>query len=386
MGAGHRVGAEDNVQALGGERHPEGLHRPHRAGLHRLEALFGVVPDAQVAVLVLEVVGEDEVGVRVVEGAVRGHEVERFLIEQRAVLDRGATRPRCPARALRPVGVDERPESTLGRRPAGGVEFFLGEGRAAPHPDALGSEDLDGVRPGVGQAVHFGGQFLGAPGAGGELAERGDDPGAGDRSARHRIAHRTIHRRTETLDGGEAGLEHPDAVFHRVQGRGLGRGAPRQLAVFAEVPVEVDMGVNQAGEDRAAGEVEALAGSGQIDNDGHRGDPSVPDHHPVALKHPTPPVEQPVSGDHQRPVSGRFGTRASTPSAGREGRGRSDEQTKGAKSRSSGHGGPGVYGSLERYPPASGSMELERIPDGAAPPHALATRDETGCPGPARAM
>ena len=170
-----------------------------------------------------------------------------------------------------------------------------------------------------------------------------------------------------------------------MQGGGLGRGAAGQLAVFAEVPVEVDMGVNQAGEDRAAGEVEALAGR-KVGSRRHRDDPPLPDHHSVAFEHPTAPIEHPVGGDHHRPVIGRFGTRASTPSAGREGRRRSDEQTRAAKSRSSGHGGPGVYGSLESYPPGSGSMEFERTPDGAAPPHALATRDEAGSPGPARAM
>ena len=88
--------------------------------------------------------------------------------------------------------------------------------------------------------------------------------GPGTTPPLHRVPHRPVHRAPEALHRREAGFQHPDAVLEGVERIHLGWIVAGVPAVLAEMPVQVDVGVDEPGKDGAAGEIEALTLGGQL--------------------------------------------------------------------------------------------------------------------------
>ena len=170
--------------------------------------------------------------------------------EEHAVLDGGAAGRRGAPGALDAVGMDRGAQAERLRLAARRVELRLAEGGTATQPDALGGEDLDHVRPLRLALAHVGAQLFRRALRILQRCQRGEDARAGDGAAGDRVAHLGVERRAEALHGGDAALQGGEPVLHRVEdgaGRRL-RLFVRQPAGLVEVPGEMDVGVDAAGQ------------------------------------------------------------------------------------------------------------------------------------------
>ena len=251
MGAGDRVGAEDDLQPGYRERLLEGGERLRHRLAHLLESLFRVATDPEEAFLVLEVVAEDEVDVRVVVEAALGQKLERFPIEQSTVLHRRATGPRGTLPALRPMRMHDGSQAACTRLTADRVELLLAQRRSAPYADALRREDLDDVGALLGELIDALPQLVGARVAATDRAQRCEDPGSGQETALDGVAELGVRRGADALHRGDAAHQRDPGILGGVEDRflrSLFDGAAPELSGPVEVPLDVDVGVDQAGE------------------------------------------------------------------------------------------------------------------------------------------
>ena len=172
--------------------------------------------------------------------------------------------------------------------------------------------------PGVRHAVHLGSHLFRPAGPRVQRTQRSDDPGTGDHPARYRVTDGAVHRAPEALHGGEARLQHPEAVFDGVERGDLRWVAAGQPAVLAEVPAQVDVGVDESREERAAGEIEPLAVHRQFGHRQDHRDPAFAHHDAMVLENPAPAVQHAVRGEDQHGVMCRVRVRLRLRSAPRK--------------------------------------------------------------------
>ncbi len=174
------------------------------------------------------------------------------------MLDRRAAGEDGAARALRSVGVDRGAQAEPGRLAAGGVELLLAHRRPAADADRGRGEDLDQVSAAVGELGDEAADLLRLAGGLRDALDRGQDPRPGQGAAGEPVAQRQVAGRSHALHRGDAAEEGAVGVLQAQEGGELGRLVavlPVGSAVGIEVPVDVDVGVDQTRQKGHAGEV-----------------------------------------------------------------------------------------------------------------------------------
>ena len=227
-----------------------------RHGLfHEREAFLRVVPDAEELRLVLDVVLEHEADVRIEVDAMIGHVRERLFVDIGAVLDLGAPGSCGRQDRIGRVGVDEGTEPDGLRFAARGAELHIGHRFPAAVANALGGEDLDQIGPGLFRLSHVRANFLGTAGALVHGSERGEDAWAWQNAASDRVAQLFVGRRPDALDRREAVDERHPGILGAKKRRLAGRLVSRVGTAVLEMTTDVDMHVDEAGQERAIAQV-----------------------------------------------------------------------------------------------------------------------------------
>ena len=193
------VGPEDHLEAFGVEAVPKDPEDQRHRQRHLGKPCFGVIPDPQVLGLVVEVILENQVEVGIEIRAMLGHQPERGLVQQRAVLDRRTPGGHRPANAFDRVGVDHRAAALLPGLATGRQHLFLRERRGAPLTNAGRCENLDDVGS-IGDAPSDDlANVVGTQGRIDDGIERSDDSGSGESSARDRVTECPIQGGTSSI-------------------------------------------------------------------------------------------------------------------------------------------------------------------------------------------
>ena len=173
------------------------------------------------------------------------------------MLDDGALRARGAQHRLRAVRVHHAAQALRARFAARGIDLFLRQRRHAAVADAGRREDLDQVGAvGLLLADVFA-DLIGRPLRVRDLAERRQDARPGQHAAIDRIAQRLVGQRADALHGREAGHQRDVGVLGAVERGLLGRLGPGVIAALVvEVPADVDVRVDEAGQQREVAEVD----------------------------------------------------------------------------------------------------------------------------------
>jgi hypothetical protein len=205
--------------------------------------------------LVFQVVLQQKTGLRLEEGAALCHQLGLRIGDLRAVGDGGTAGERRGAHRRCRMGDAPTRLPCLGLA-ASSQDLLVAQRLSAALADALGGEDLDHIGtvgdglPDVLPDLIWGHVRL--P----DWGDRRQQPRAWNLAARNRVAQRHVARRTDALHGGEARHQHGMGVLRgvkRLLGRCLAKGSGP--AVLAEMRADVDMGIDQSGEQGEAGEI-----------------------------------------------------------------------------------------------------------------------------------
>ncbi len=219
VGSRSCVRTVDDLEAGDLERPLERLEDDRLTLLHEGKAFVVVVADAHVLRLVLDVILKNDADVGVVVGAVGRHDLEDIVGDVSSVFDGCATGHAGRLGSRGSVGMHQGPQSKGLGLAACSLQLSVGHGLVAAFANALGGEDLDEVGTlGLALADELA-QLVRVAAGLRERLQGGQESGAGNDAACDRIAEWLIHRRSWTLDGGEACFEGQVRIFDAVQNR-----------------------------------------------------------------------------------------------------------------------------------------------------------------------
>ena len=170
--------------------------------------------------------------------------------------DGGAAGKRGGAHRGRAVRVHPGPQAERRRLAARRLNLRVGHRLRSALPDALRCEQLDQIGAGGLDGAHERANLIRCAGVLVDRTDRGQQARAGKDAARDRATNLDVQRRSDALDRREAGHQRDVGVLRLVQDR-LRRGftLARRAAVLSEMRVEVDVRVDQAGEQRQAAQI-----------------------------------------------------------------------------------------------------------------------------------